>query len=199
MKWTKEDEEVLKSYIEDSQDDNNKLKHEVFEKLARNKYICHVLNNEALEDEDAEPDDYLYENIIPYEIIHPTQVKVKNFICVLTRQTELYRYDKAIKLQQIIFKIYCEQANGMVNSEFPESKNTLIPLGMARHDLIAALIKTEFNYYPLSCGKIRLVQDTEDATDTDYATRMLIFECYTDANLTKNINGQQQMINKVWS
>ena len=78
-------------------------------------------------------------------------------------------------------------------------KNTLIPLGMARHDLIAALIKSEFNYYPLSCGKIRLVQDTEDATDTDYATRMLIFECYTDANLTKNINGQQQMINKVWS
>jgi len=85
MEWTKEDEEVLKSYIDDLQDDNNKLKHEVFEKLIRNKYICHVLNNQELEDADAEPDDYLYENIIPYEIIHPTQVKVKNFICVLTR------------------------------------------------------------------------------------------------------------------
>ena len=198
MEWVKEDEEFLKSYIDDLQDDNNKLKHEVYNKLVRNKYICHVLNNEDLEDADAEPDDYLYENIIPYEIIHPTQMKVKNFICLLTRQTELYRYDKAFKLQQIIFKVYCEQANNIVYSDFPDSEKALNPLGMARHDLIAALIKAEFNYYPLSCGKIRLVTDYEDATDTNYATRVLTFECYTDANLTKNINGQQQMINKVW-
>jgi len=87
----------------------------------------------------------------------------------------------------------------MVNSDFPDSDKALMSLGVARHDLIAALIKADFNYFPLSCGKIRLVSDIEDATDTNYATRLLTFECYTDANLTKNVNGQQQMINKVYS
>ena len=93
------------------------------------------MNNKELEECDADPTEYIGNNILNNYLIHPTQHNVKNFICLGVESNEVARYNDDIKIQRIIFYILCEE------------KNNIEPLtGIGRHDLIAARIKTLFNY-----------------------------------------------------
>lgn len=203
MEWTSEDEAFLRSYINNLEDDNNKLKHEIKQKLIQNRYICHVLDNKELEECDAEPEDYFGINILPYILVAPTQTDVANYLCYETRSYKSSHYSSnrndAIKVQQIIFRIMCQEQNQNVTTGTVTFDRAIYSLGMSRPDLLAALIKREFNYFPFSGGKAVLMSDEPGVTDNNYAMRTLTFEYLTDASLIKEINGQQQMINKVWS
>jgi len=58
-----------------------------------------LLNNKELEEEEADPSDYLGINILPYFMIHPTQHNIQNYICYETSVRELERYNSNMKIQ----------------------------------------------------------------------------------------------------
>jgi hypothetical protein len=78
--------------------DNVRYKEIIKKSLIDNPYIIYLLNNKELEDEDADPSDYLDVNILPYYLIHPTQHNVQNFICYEVGFRELERYNSKMKL-----------------------------------------------------------------------------------------------------
>lgn len=90
MAWTKEDEKALLSYKRIIDSDDIRVKEFVKKKLINNRFILHLLNNEKLEDES--PDDYIGVNILPYYMIEPTQIDVKNYICVDVSYEQVSRY-----------------------------------------------------------------------------------------------------------
>ena len=138
-----------------------------------------------MEDEDADPSDYLGINILPYYLIHPTQHNVQNYICYETSVRELERYNSNMKIQQIIFYILCEEKNNIEKST-----------GIARHDLISALLLDIFNWTNLFGCKIHCVSNQPSVVDNDYACRTLIFEQTTDNNLAKTRGGTTRMLNR---
>ena len=198
MEWTTEDTAYFASLVHDVEDDDSRLKREIKEKLISNKYIIKALDNKELEKAEAEPDEYYGRSIFPYYIIHPTQVKSNNFICFETRVSELERYNNAMKIQQILFYILCEQKNQTVVTD-TELDGAITELGIARHDLIASLLIHEFNFFPFKGGKAHLVSNVPSTTDDNYAVRTLTFEFITDANLVKTINGNPQFVNKLYA
>ena len=70
-----------------------------------------------------------------------------------------------------------------------EKNNIEKKTGIARHDLIGALILDIFNWSNLFGEQIHCVSDVPGVTDNDYSTRTIIFEQRTDNNLAKTRNG----------
>jgi hypothetical protein len=70
-----------------------------------------------------------------------------------------------------------------------EKNNIEKKTGIARHDLIAALIIDIFNWSNLFGPQIHLKSDVPSVVDSDYACRTLVFEQLTDNNLVKTRNG----------
>lgn len=165
--------------------DDIRYKEVIKKTLINNPLIIYLLNNKELEDNEADPSDYLGVNILPYYLIHPTQYNVQNFICFETEVRELERYNSKMKLQKIIFYILCEEKNNIEKAT-----------GIARHDLIAAQIINMFNWSNLFGAQIHLVTNLPSVTDNDYATRTLTFEQLTDNNLSKTVNGTTRMLNR---
>ncbi len=185
MTYTEEDKNYLRSFRNTLDYDGIKVKQQIKQALLENKHIIHVLNNKKLEEEEAEPDDYFGDNILPYYLIHPTQTSVKNFLTFQVNYTSIPQYNKLTKYLQIIFIVLCEQQNII-------DKDTSLP----RHDLLAALIQDQFNYTNICGQKIQLVSDRELVVDTNYAARELTFEQLTDNNLVRTRNGIPRLSNK---
>lgn len=181
MALTKEELEYLRSFRNNLDNDNIKLKQQIKKRLLEDKYIIHVLNNKELEEAEAEPDDYFGVNIRPAYIIPETQTNVQNYICFETAQE---RYRGVMKSQQIIFYILCDDKNVM-------DKDTSLP----RHDLLAALITDIFNYGRFLGGRFMLISDKPSVTDNHYLTRTLIFQQDTDNNLVKSVGGKPKIVN----
>lgn len=163
--------------------DSIKYKEIIKKSLINNDLIIYLLNNKDLESIEADPSDYLGVNILPAYMIHPTQHNVQNYICYEVGYRELERYNSKMKLLQITFYILCEEKNNI-------EKRT----GIARHDLIGAIIMDIFNWSNLFGGQIHCVSDVPSVTDNDYATRTIIFEQTTDNNLTKTRGGVPRII-----
>ena len=90
-----------------------------------------------------------------------------------------------MKIQHIIFYVLCEEKNNI-------EKKT----GIARHDLIAALLINIFNCSNLFGNKVHITSDIPSVVDNDYACRTLVFEMTTDNNLAKTVNGKASMLNR---
>ena len=185
MEWTSADKDYLLNLRNVIDDDNLKIKEQVKKKLVNNKYIIHLLNNKELEESEAEPEDYFGCNILPYYLIAPTQTHVDNFICFETQFKEEGRYNPLKKYQQLIFYILCHNKNAIDEET-----------SLARHDLLAMLIKNEFNWTNVFGSKIHCISDVGGVVDTDYTSRTLTFEQITDNEIVKTRNGIPQIINK---
>ena len=185
MEWTKEDSERLKRFRTVIDNDNTRNKEVIKEKLLQNRELIHVLNNKELEEAESEPDDYFGVNILPYYMVHPTQTNVQNFVCFETGFDEINRYNGAIKIGQIYFYILCEQKN-LIDDE----------TGLARHDLLGAIVMEQFNYTNYFGKKIKCVSDKASVVDGDYACRTLIFEQETPADIVRTTNAQARLYNK---
>lgn len=172
----------LKNYVDS---DDIRYKEIIKKSLIENDLIIYLLNNKELEDAGADPSDYLGINILPYYLIEPSQHNVQNFICFETEVRELERYNSKMKQQRVIFYVLCEEKNNI-------EKKT----GIARHDLIAALLINMFNWTNTFGGQIHCVQNIPSVVDNDYACRTIIFEQLTDNNLAKTKNGVASMINR---
>lgn len=185
MELTEKQLQELRALKNLTDSDDIRYKEIIKKTLIENPLIIYLLNNKELEENEADPSDYLGVNILPYYLIHPTQHNVQNYICYETEVRELERYNSKMKLQRVIFYILCEEKNGI-------EKVT----GIARHDLIAAQIINMFNWSNLFGAQIHLVTDMPNVTDNDYATRTLTFEQLTDNNLSKTVNGTTRMLNR---
>ena len=178
MELTQEQLQILRDLKKVVDSDDIRYKEIIKKNLIDNDLIIYLLNNKELEDAEADPSDYLGVNILPYFLIHPTQHNVQNFICYEVGFRELERYNSKMKLLQITFYVLCEEKNNI-------EKNT----GIARHDLLGALIMDIFNWSNLFGSQIHCISDVPSVTDNDYATRTIIFEQITDNNLAKTRKG----------
>lgn len=184
MEWTDEDKKRLLSFKDVVDSDDIKIKEDIKKVLLNNKYIIHVLNNKELEEVDAEPDDYFGINILPYYMVTPTQHNVKNYLCYEISYDKTYE-SKVYKRLRVVFYILCEQKD-IIDKE----------TGIARHDLLAALVQDTFNYTNYLGYKSVLVSDVASTVDNDFACRILTFEQYTDNNLVKTKDGVSILANK---
>ena len=185
MELTQEQIQELRNLKNLPDSDDIRYKEIIKKALIDNDLIIYLLNNKELEEQEADPSDYLGQNIYPFFLVHPTQHNVQNFICFEISYKDVQRYNSNMKIQQIIFYILCEEKNNI-------EKLT----GIARHDLLAAEIIHTFNWTNLFGPKIRLISDQPSVMDTDYSCRTLIFEQDTDNNLAKTYNGITRMNNR---
>ena len=183
-----EREECLKSLLQfkdilDS--DDIKVKEKIKKILLDNQLIIYALNNKDLEEEEAEPEDYYGVNILPYYMINPVQHNVQNYLCYEVRydMAQSYQYSKShnslnptVKTLSIIFTILCHHRD-LIDEE----------TGIARHDLLAALVQDQFNWSSEFGSKIMLVSDVPSVVDNNYACRTLSFEQTTDNNIVKTV------------
>ena len=185
--------------------DDIKVKETIKKILLDNKLIIYALHNKELEEEEADPEDYYGINILPYYMIKPVQHNVQNYLCyeVAYDMERKFDYSKShnklnptIKNMSIIFTILCHHRN-VVDEE----------TGIARHDLLAALVQDQFNWSSEFGNKIMLISDEPSVVDTNYACRTLVFRQTTDNNVVKtvpeyedadgNVQSVARLINKV--
>ena len=185
MAWTKDDLATLLSFKSHVDNDTIKIKEQIKKVLLQNKYIIHVLHNKELEDADAEPDDYFGVCILPYYIINPTQTSVKTFLCYEVSFDELQKGNKYVKYTEIVFHILTHYGDSID----PET-------GIARHDLLAALVQDQFNYTNYFGSKVRLIADVASMVDNNYACRTLTFQQIADNNLVKTRDDIPRLANK---
>lgn len=155
-------------------DDDIRFKEIVKQKLLNNEKIIYVLNNKELQESEAEADEYFGVNILPYYMVSPTQSNVQNYICYEISFDEEARYNNKIKYGQIIFYILCEQKN-----------NVEVNTGIARHDLLGALLQEEFNWSNCFGNQIHCVSNRPNVVDNNYNSRVLIFEGQFPNSLAK--------------
>lgn len=165
--------EELQEYKTLPDDDNIRFKEIIKKKLYQNPDIIHVLHNVEL-DEQA-PDEYVGVSIIPYLIVPKTQDIPRTYLCYTSSYDELQRNNSLIKNAEIKFVVLCDYRDSI-------DKET----GIARHDLLGALIKREFNHTNYLGQQMVCISDTESTTDTDYAMRTLIFQLETTNNILKD-------------
>ena len=175
----KEIQEIIE-YKKHYENDNIYYKEIIKNKLINNKKIIYSLNNKDL-DIDC-PADYMGENILPFYMLVGTQTKAQHYICFETSFEEISRYNKVMKIGRVVFYILCD------NKDIYDSKS-----GIARHDLLAALITDEFNWTNMFGTQIQLVSDVPTVIDSNYAGRTLVFEQTTTNSIIKNKN----IVNKI--
>ena len=190
-KWTKEDSKRLASYKYVTDNDNIRIKEIIKQKILANDDIIHVLDNKDLQEADVDNDEYFGVNIKDYYAVPETQTSSQNFICYTVGYENVERnftnssriYNDLQRHLHLVFIVLCEQKN-------IKDRDT----GIARHDLLAALIQNEFNHTNYFGRKIELVSDEESLVDNKYIARTLIFSQITDNNVTKTQYGQPSRI-----
>lgn len=151
--------------------DNIRFKNIVKQKLLASKDILYLLN--AAEDS-FEPEDYFGTYLLPYYMIDSANAEVHNYLCYETSFTELSDKNSLYRRMHLIFYIYIHRRD-MIH---PQS-------GIARHDLISALLTRSINWSEAFGMKCRLIQDKAGAADFHYAARTLIFECLAPNAISK--------------
>ena len=109
MSITEKELEELRRLRNEPDEVDVRYKQIIKQRLLTNNKIIFLIHNKELED--AEPDEYLGVNILPYYLIAPTQTNVKNYICFETSFDEVSRGNSVMKIQQIIFYILCHHSD----------------------------------------------------------------------------------------
>ena len=167
--------EELRKYRSQPDDDTIYYKQIIKNKLIRNNKIIYLLNNKELEDAEAENDEYFGENIKPFYIIPEGQSKVNNYICFECSFENVSRQNAIIKFEEIKFYILVEQQNALEELT-----------SCARHDLIAAEIKKDFNGCNDFGTQLKLSSDQAYTTDNNFILRILSFHQEAPNSLTKD-------------
>lgn len=114
-------------------DDNVRFKEIIKRRLYQNPDIIHALH--AVELDEEAPDEYVGKVILPYLIVPQTQDIPRSYLCYNTNYDEVSRYNEIIKYAEVKFVVFCDYRDSID----PET-------GIARHDLLGALIRREFNF-----------------------------------------------------
>lgn len=156
--------------IQKVDDDICRKKRIIEEMLYSDADIIEVLDNPNIDI--TCPSDAVYENIFPFIRIPGTQDVSKSFICFNVDDMELMPGNSVMKSQYIQFVVF-------VHKDLVQTK-----YGIARHDLLAYLIRDIFNLSNALGAQMEMIANREGTTDTDFCTRTLKFQIITD-NSTK--------------
>ena len=160
----------MKRDIQNVDDDIIRKKRLIEQILYSDEDIVEILDNPDIDP--ASPEDLVYENIWPCIRIPGTQDVSKNFITFTVDDMERMPSNPVMKSQIIQFVI------------FVHKDNLKTKYGMARHDLLAFILRDIFNLSNKLGPQMELMSNREHVTDTDYHTRTLRFELIDD-NSTK--------------
>ncbi|MFR3158510.1 MAG: hypothetical protein ACLTOK_09570 [Anaerobutyricum soehngenii] len=124
-------------------------------------------------------------NIRPYLFIPDTQTDVKHYICYQVGFDELPRYSNIQKYGEITFTIFVHG-----NDRDEECS------GIARHDLIASIIRERFNWSSIFGMQAKLISNKESVTDNNYLVRTLVFQIYDINSITNTpYNESSRIVN----
>ena len=185
--WDAKDREALLSFKDTIDSDEIRFKEKIKEVLLDNRFIIHVLHNEELEKAEAEPDEYYGVNILPYYMVKPVQTNVKNYLTYDISFQEIPRGTKIIKLGQIIFHILCH-ADDAIDKE----------TGIARYDLLSALVMDRFNWTNIFGNQVRVVSNRPSTVDMDYISRTIVLEGEFPNSIAKTFSqpdGKTRVVN----
>ena len=124
-------------------------------------------------------------NIRPFLFFPDTQTDTRNYICYQVGFDEIPDYNNIKKYTEITFTIF---VNG---------KDTVDELtGIARHDLIASIIRERFNWSNIFGIQAKLISSKESMTDNNYLVRTLVFRIVdTNGILNTPYNEDTTIIN----
>lgn len=199
----------LTAYAHTPDDYVSQFKEKIRYKLLRCPELLYALHCEKLEselfDEDGninaefneqgevvEPfgawDEYFGYIIRPYiPFIKETQESAENFLFYEVSLSEIPRYNKVECVMHIAFSILCSTASKYVIDD---------ATGLARHDLIASIIREKFNWSNIFGTQCKLVENYARVTDSNYITRYVTFECtLLNSIVNTPYNGQTTVIN----
>ena len=157
--------------IQNVKDDIIEMKRLIKQKLIADADILEALHNSDI-DIDS-PDEFLDTNIFGFIRIPQTQDEVRNFICFTVDDIEGHQTNSHMKVQQIQFTCIC-------HLEDMKTK-----YGIDRHDLLAYLVRENFNWTNEFGLQFKLIYNKESTIDSDYYCRTLKFERDCTNNLNK--------------
>lgn len=161
----------MKRDIQNFDDDIITMKRLIKQKLIADTDILEALHNKDI-DIDS-PDEFLDNNIFGFIRIPQTQDTVRNFICFTVDDVEEDRYNEVIKIQYIQFNCICHLDD--MKTEY----------GIDRHDLLAALVRQNFNWTNMFGLQFKLIYNKESTVDSDYYCRTLKFMAQKPNSLNK--------------
>ena len=159
--------------IQKVDDDIIEAKRLIKQKLYSDPDIIEALHNVDLNPE--EPDSYIDVNIFDYIRIPGTTDTVKNFICFDIRQDSMSERNDHFKNQLYIFQV----------SAYEDDIRT--SYGMARHDLLAYLIRDIFNYSNMFGLQLVLTSNVPGLMDSSWSSRTLTFKAVTPNSLNRAV------------
>lgn len=171
---TPEQKQYLIDLKKKPNEDTVRFKEIIKQILLEDDTLMYLLHNKELEEVEAENDEYFGDNIRSSFIIPETQTEVKHFLCFECSFDAVSGYNPAIKYEEIIFYILCNDKDLIVDE-----------IGAARHDLIAALLIDKFNGSNKFGLQLKLLSDKPSVTDNHYATRTLVFEQLSTNSMTR--------------
>lgn len=197
--------EKLQGYAINPDDDNIRIKNQIYDILLHCPELLYALHNEELESElfdengNLNIDEYgeplgqwdLYfgkdSNIKPYLYIPNTQTDMRHYVCYQTNFTTIKKYNSYIKEMIITFNIFVNGQDGIDNLT-----------GIPRHDLIASIIREKIAWIGIEIENPVPNYDKESVTDNDFLVRTLQFKLDLPNSIAKTNNGNTAYSNKMW-
>lgn len=159
----------------DCYDDNERYKYRIMQMLTHNQDILWTLHNENLQNVNAEGelngDAYRDVNIFNFLKIPDTQSTVKNFICFEVNDVEQPRYSESLIIKNIIFRTVSHDDDYKTD------------WGIARQDLLAAIIQSGFDWTNAFGMHIEKISDRGRVAENGYYYREFIYETTVPNNL----------------
>lgn len=162
----------------DSYDDIERYKHQIMQMLTNNQDILWTLHNKPLEknvrlDESLDGDSYRDVSIFSFLKVPDTQSEVKNFICFEIDDVSV-PYESLIK-KNITFRTISHKDDCKTD------------WGITRQDLLAAIIKNEFDWSNVFGIHLEKVYDKGRIGENGYYYREFIYETTVPNNLVNKI------------
>lgn len=162
-------------------DDIDSYKYIIMDILTKNQDILKTLHNKDFEQEDKKVngllngDLYKEVNIFNFLKIPDTQSVSKNYICFEVDDMEQVRYNEALITKNITFRTVA----------FEDDIKT--DWGIARQDLLAMIIKSEFDWSNIFGMHVSKIYDRGRVSEDGYYYRELIYETTVPNNLVNKL------------
>ena len=197
----------LSSYSKHPDDENIRYKELIKNKLLNCPELLYALHEPDLEKElfnedgtlNADEDGNLLgeisnffgttQNIRPYLFVPETQTEVKHILCYQVSFDEVGRYNNIQKYTLVTFTIFCQEQDIMDDLT-----------GLPRHDLIASIIRENFNWSAIFGMQAKLISSKESITDNHYLVRTLVFQMLDLNGIVYTPYGEDTYVrnNEVW-
>ena len=168
----------------DCYDDNERFKYKIMKMLTENQDILWTLHNKALEknsciikDGDENEIEMLngdaYRDVSIYNFlkIPDIQSTVKNYICFEVNDIEQPRYNDSLIIKNIIFRTVSHEDDYKTD------------WGIARQDLLAAIIQSEFDWTNIFGLHLEKIYDRGRVAENGYYYREFAYETTVPNNL----------------